>query len=417
MTLKGIAEEIAMSSIRSCLPEPLVEKALKKRSFSGRIFLVSVGKAAYSMARAAQTVLGKSIEAGIVVTKYGHVPGSLPGIRCFEGGHPVPDANGVHGTEAVLEMTAHLGAEDTVLFLLSGGGSALFEKPLIPLAQLQDITDQLLRSGAEIEEINTIRKRLSAVKGGRFAQWCQPARVVTLALSDVLGDRLDAIASGPTVQDRSTSLEARKIVERYGLTLSPEARRWMECETPRHLNVGDTEIIGSVKLLCEAAQAECIRQGFQVERVTDSLEGEAREVGRKLGKQLADARGKRAWVLGGETTVHVTGNGLGGRNQELALSAAREIAGVPGVCLLSVGSDGTDGPTDAAGGIVDGTTYASLLDKGISWERAMAEHDSYHALEVAHALVRTGPTGTNVNDLVLLLREETERKCEARENA
>ena len=243
MTLKGIAEEIAMSSIRSCLPEPLVEKALKKRSFSGRIFLVSVGKAAYSMARAAQTVLGKSIEAGIVVTKYGHVPGSLPGIRCFEGGHPVPDAKGMQGTEAVLEMTAHLGAEDTVLFLLSGGGSALFEKPLVPLGELQDITDQLLRSGAGIEEINTIRKRLSAVKGGRFAQWCQPARVVTLALSDVLGDRPDAIASGPTVQDRSTSLEARAIVERYGLTLSPEARGWMERETPRHLDAGDTEII------------------------------------------------------------------------------------------------------------------------------------------------------------------------------
>ena len=273
---------------------------------------------------------------------------------------------------------------------------------------MQEITDQLLRSGAGIEEINTIRKRLSAVKGGRFALWCAPAKVVTLVLSDVLGDRLDAIASGPTVQDHSTCQEAVEIAEKYALTLSEEARGWIERETPRQLSPGEVQIVGSVRLLCEAAREACAAHGFETECITDALEGEAREVGARLGSFLAGARGKRAWVLGGETTVHVTGSGLGGRNQELALSAARELAGVSGVCLLSVGSDGTDGPTDVAGAVVDGTTYGALRDRGISWEKAMEDHDSYHALDAVGSLIRTGPTGTNVNDLIVLLRDDTQ---------
>ncbi len=404
--LRKDAESIVRRAIAAVTPETAVQRALEGRHFPGRVFLVSVGKAGWRMADAAVRVLGDALTAGVVVTKYGHGEHPLPGVACYEGGHPVPDENGIRGTEAAMRLTEKLKAEDTVLFLLSGGGSALFEKPLIPLRELQDLTDQLLGAGCDIREINTVRKRLSAVKGGRFAAHCAPAGVLTVVLSDVLGDPLDMIASGPTVPDRSTCGEAAEIVRRYRIRLSPGAEACLQKETPKELRETESLIIGSVKGLCLAAAEGCQELGYEPVMLTDRLCCEASAAGSFLSSILAahgDSKGKMAFLAGGETVVHLSGNGLGGRNQELALSAAPGIAGMKNAAVISVGSDGTDGPTDAAGGYVDGDTMAALAARGISWKDRMENHDAYHALEAAEGLIKTGPTGTNVNDISIAL--------------
>ncbi len=404
--LRRDAESIVRKAIAAVTPEAAVHRALEGRRFPGRVFLVSVGKAGWRMADAAVRALGDRLTAGVVVTKYGHAEHPLPGVTCLEAGHPVPDENGIRGTEKALEMTENLKPEDTVLFLLSGGGSALFEKPLIPLGELQELTAQLLGAGCDIREINTVRKRLSAVKGGRFAARCAPAGVLTVVLSDVLGDPPDMIASGPTVADRSTCGEAAEIVGRYGLRLSPRALACLREETPKELQRTECLIIGSVKGLCLAAAEGCRELGYEPLLLTDRLCCEAREAGSFLSSILAahgEENRKMAFLAGGETVVHLSGTGLGGRNQELALSAAPGIAGMKNAAVISVGSDGTDGPTDAAGGYVDGDTMAALSAKGISWQAMMENHDSHHALEAVEGLIRTGPTGTNVNDISIAL--------------
>ena len=402
--LRADAEYVIGRAIAAMKPEAAVSRALADRVFPGRVILVSVGKAGWTMAKAACDALGDRISSGAVLTKYGHVGSPLPGVRCMEAGHPVPDGRGVAGTEAILDMTASLRADDTVLFLLSGGASALFEKPLIPLEALQRITDQLLAAGCDIGEINTVRKRLSAVKGGKFAMHCAPAHVVTLVLSDVLGDRLDMIASGPTVPDRSTCGEALDIVSRYRIHLPEDALRFLSVETPRALLDGEAEIIGNVGGLCAAAAQACRERGYEPVLLTDRLCCEARDAGSFLASILSaharDGR-KTAWLAGGETVVHLSGSGLGGRNQELALAAAAGIAGLPNAALISVGSDGTDGPTDAAGGYADGGTLDRLAAQGLSYIRMLDNHDSYHALQAAGGLIITGATGTNVNDVTV----------------
>ena len=405
-TLRNDAETIARSAIASVSPEAAVRRALTGKHFSGRLYVAAVGKAAWKMAQTAVCCLTQPLEAGIVVTKYGHVDSPLPGITCYEAGHPVPDDNTFRATQAVLDMTEHLQPEDTVLFLLSGGGSALFEKPLVSGSELQYIITQLLASGADIVEMNTIRKRLSAVKGGRFAQWCSPAHVETIVLSDILGDPLDMIASGPTVPDSSTCADAIGVSEKYRLRLSETARAQLHQETPKQLHHVTTQIIGSVRELCGAAAEAARKLGYEPILLTDHLDCEAREAGRFLGSILRthghDGR-KTAFLAGGETVVHLTGKGLGGRNQELALAAAEAIAGIPNVCVLSVGSDGTDGPTDAAGGYSDGDTVRMLKDRGMTVAGMLAHNDSYHALDAIGGLIRTGPTGTNVNDVAIAL--------------
>ena len=303
-------------------------------------------------------------------------------------------------------MTGDLEETDTVLFLLSGGGSALFEKPLIPPEQLRNITAQLLACGADIREINTIRKRLSAVKGGRFAQWCAPASVAAVILSDVLGDPPGMIASGPAAPDETTCAQALDIVRKYGLRLSEEALACLNRETPGELHNVHTQIIGSVRQLCLAAEKVCCELGYETVFLTDQLCCEARDAGRDLGKLLREHQhtGKKlAFLAGGETVVHVTGRGLGGRNQELALGAAEWIRGMSNACVISVGSDGTDGPTDAAGGYVDGDTVAALKNLGLSPETVLENNDSYHGLKAVDGLIITGPTGTNVNDIAVAL--------------
>lgn len=404
--LRSDGERIVKAAIASVLPDEAVRKAVSDMTFPGRMILISVGKAAWQMGKAAIACLPGKFDTGIVLTKYGHVQHALPNIICVEAGHPVPDENSFRGTQMVLDLTRDLTETDTVLFLLSGGGSALFEKPLIPPQELQAITAQLLASGADIVEINTIRKRLSGVKGGKFAQWCAPARVEAVVLSDILGDPADMIASGPTAPDRTTCEQAIHIAQKYSLNLSDQAWACLHEETPKVLENVHIQIIGSVRQLCAAAEAECHALGYETVFLTDQLCCEAREAGSFLGavlKSHAHSGKKLAFLAGGETVVHLTGAGLGGRNQELVLGAAEQIQGLHNAAIISVGSDGTDGPTDAAGGYVDGDTVHALEEKGISLAQVLRDNDAYHALKAVDGLIMTGPTGTNVNDVCVAL--------------
>ena len=438
--LRKDADRIISASLKAVLPDEAVQRALRAyQPRGGRTLLVAAGKAAWQMAAAAVNTLGH-VDGGVVVTKYGHVRGEIPGVVCCEGGHPVPDEGSFAGTQKALDLVQGLTEQDTVLFLLSGGGSALFEKPLIPGEELQDITRQLLACGADIVEMNTIRKRLSAVKGGRFAELCAPAQVFSIVLSDILGDPLDMIASGPAYPDSSTCAQAQAIVEKYGLDLSPAAQELLRRETPKSLSNVTTQITGSVRELCAAAAEECRAMGYEAVILTDQLCCEAREAGSFLASILRTHAGNGrpvAFLAGGETVVHLTGKGLGGRNQELALAAAPGIAGLENAAVFSVGSDGTgkglggrnqelalaaapalagqnaavfsvgsdgtDGPTDAAGGYVDGDTLTALKAAGLDVFDVLQNNDAYHALKAVDGLIVTGPTGTNVNDVAVAL--------------
>ena len=404
--LRRIADKIVSDAIRAVQPDDAVARALEGQEFPGRVVLVAAGKAAWQRAKAAHDCLGSRIDAGVVVTKYGHSMGPIANFSCREAGHPVPDENSFAGTREALALVRDLTAADTVLFLLSGGGSALFEEPLVPGWELQDITRQLLACGADIVEVNTIRKRLSAVKGGRFALACAPARVFAIVLSDILGDPLDMIASGPAAADSATCAEAQAIAEKYRLRLSEEARALLAKETPKTLSNVTTRITGSVRALCAAAAESCREEGYAPVLLTDQLCCQAREAGSFLASVVrthaADGK-KLAFLAGGETVVRLTGSGRGGRNQELALAAAGGIAGIPGAAVFSLGSDGTDGPTDAAGGYVDHETAAQLKALGVDIYRVLENNDAYHALEKTGGLLITGPTGTNVNDVAVAL--------------
>ena len=404
MNMRMQAETMIHTAIGAVLPDAAVIRALEGKQFPGRVILVAAGKAAWQMAKAAKSCC--RLDGGIVITKYGHVREPLEGLDCREAGHPIPDENSFAATQAALELTENLKERDTVLFLLSGGGSALFEKPLISGAELQDITAQLLSCGAEITEINTIRKRLSAVKGGRFAQHCAPAQVFSVVLSDIIGDPLDMIASGPAYPDSSTCGQALAIAEKYGLRLSDEARRCLERETPKGLTNVQTQITGSVRELCAAAASAAENLGYVPYILTDRLNCQAKEAGAFLGamaRTYHNCGKKLAFLAGGETVVKLTGSGKGGRNQELALSAAAAIEGLENVCIFSIGSDGTDGPTDAAGGYADGKTAQTLRQMDISIHAVVQQNDAYHALQKTGGLIITGPTGTNVNDVAVVL--------------
>ena len=404
--LRADADTILQQAIHAVLPDEAVRRALEGRAFPGRVLLVAAGKAAWQMAHAAVDCLGDKLTAGVVVTKYGHVKGELPRCTCYEAGHPVPDENSFRATQAALDLAGGAQEGDTVLFLLSGGGSALFEQPLIPGGELQDITGQLLACGADIVEMNTVRKRLSGVKGGRFALACAPAKVYAVILSDIIGDPLDMIASGPACPDTTTCADALAVVEKYGLRLSEAAMACLHQETPKQLSNVETRITGSVRELCAAAAAACQALGYQPLLLTDRLCCQAREAGSFLASVVKTHEGSGrplAFLAGGETVVQLTGHGLGGRNQELALAAAPGIAGMANAAVFSVGSDGTDGPTDAAGGYVDGDTLAALQAKGLKVHDVLADNDAYHALQAVGGLIVTGPTGTNVNDVAVAL--------------
>ncbi|MCH5344568.1 MAG: glycerate kinase [Acetatifactor sp.] len=409
--LRDDAEQIIRSAIQAVTPDEAVRRTLEGKEFTGRIYIVAVGKAAWRMAESAARALHQPYTAGIIVTKYGHVKGDISGFTCYEAGHPVPDENSFLATQAVLDMTADLNEEDTVLFLLSGGGSALFEKSLVSGRELADVTEQLLARGADIVEINTIRKRLSAVKGGKFAKHCEPAHIESIILSDIIGDPLDMIASGPAYPDSSSCEQALDIADKYELKLSEKAWRLLEEETPKELSLATSTVIGSVRELCRAAMRECKNLGYEPIFLTDCLNVEARAAGKMLGNiahSHSEDNRKLAFIAGGETVVHLSGKGKGGRNQELALGAAVGISGLRHVAVFSVGSDGTDGPTDAAGGYVDGDTLSAAAAKGLSIEKSLQENDSYKLLEELGSLIVTGPTGTNVNDVAVVLIDSAE---------
>lgn len=406
--LKKDADFIIDTSIKAVLPDEAVRRALIDFNMpKGKLYLVSVGKAGWKMAQTAIDILGsKSIYKGIVITKYDHCVYPLEGVELCEAGHPIPDENGFKATRAVLQEVKRLGADDLVLFLLSGGGSALFEDPLIPPDDLQDITKQLLAKGADIVEINTIRKRLSGVKGGKFAKSCAPARIYSIVLSDIIGDPLDMIASGPACVDTSTCQDALDIINRYEINMSDEALQLMEIETPKEITNVVTKITGSVTDLTEACKRACIELGYEPFILTDQLDCEAAEAGRFLAAILRTHAKKQrnlAFIAGGETVVCLKGNGLGGRNQELALAACPGIADLQGGAIFSFGSDGTDGPTDAAGGYVDYESKKEMDEAGLDIHAYLENNDSYHVLKKIGGLIVTGPTGTNVNDVAVAL--------------
>ena len=434
MGVKGDALAIIGAAIESADPYRAVRDSLKAEDeklvvsgegfeIKGRIYLLSFGKAACAMARAAVDVLGGAIGEGVVVTKYGYA-GNCPrmrGIKVIEAGHPVPDENSLLGAKLGLELAEKVGPGDILLVLISGGGSSLFLLPEggISLEDKVRTNELLLRSGAKIYEINTVRKHISAVKGGKLAKRVR-GTVVSLILSDVVGDPLEAIASGPTVRDPTTFQDAYGILSLYGvwgklpesvkkhieLGLEGKAEETLKEDLPNVHNF----IVGSGTMACEAAKRKAEELGYNAAVLTTTLEGEAREVAVAIGSIIEEiSRNNRplkkpaVLIAGGEWTVTVgEGTGLGGPNQEFTLSIARKIAGLNAV-VLAVDTDGTDGPTDAAGAIVDGKTLELLGKAGVDVDETLKMHDAYHALEKVGTLLKTGPTGTNVNSLGIAL--------------
>lgn len=390
-----------------------------------RVWVVGFGKASVPMARAVEEVLGDWVSGGVVVTKHGH-GARLRRVEVLEASHPLPGRDGVRAAGRVVEVVRAAREEDLVLCLISGGGSALLCLPAEGLG-LEDkvaTTDLLLRSGATIGEVNAVRKHLSAVKGGQLARVAYPARVVGLVVSDVLGNPLDAIASGPLSPDPTTYEDALQVLQRYGLlnrvpaAVRQRLERGASGELPETPKPGDPvfervsllHVVASVVEAAEGARAEAERLGYRTLILTTWMEGEAREVGRLVAalareEVLRDRPVTKpaCLIMGGETTVTVRGEGRGGRNQELALAAALALADLGGVLVATLATDGTDGPTDAAGAFADGSTVGRGRSQGLEAERYLANNDSYTFFDALGDLIRTGPTGTNVNDLVVVL--------------
>lgn len=412
-SLKADSEYIIDNAIKAVLPEKAVELALKDfQPPKGRLILVAIGKAAYRMARSVAAQLPGLIDAGIVITKYGHAGASIDNLEILEAGHPISDKNTYSATKKALELTQNLSEDDLVLFLVSGGGSALFEKPLVSEEEWESINSQLLACGADIREINAVRKRLSSVKGGKFAKHIYPASCYSIVLSDVIGNDLSTIASGPAYPDSTSPQYVERIIEKYNLALSDDAKMLLHEKPVTELSNVSTHITGSVTELVRAAADMAEELGYEPYIITDSLCSEAASAGIAMARRaiaLENSNKNIALIEGGETVVVIKGNGRGGRNQEYTLSAAEAIAGKKNICIFSVGSDGTDGPTDAAGGYVDADTAATLKNMNIDIKEYLDNNDSYNVLKACGGLIITGPTGTNVNDVaVALIRRENE---------
>lgn len=399
--MKTDALKIIDAALKASSPRKNVEDALSQREYADNITLIAAGKAACTMADAAYDVLGDKIRKGYVITKYFH-SFPLPDVfEVFEAGHPLPDENSVKHTKTVIDAVKSLTEKDKVIFLLSGGASALFESPVIPLESLIGITEKLLRCGADITEINIIRKKLSSVKGGNFAKMC-PCDIDCFILSDVLGDKIEMIASGPCCDDKTTVLDAQNILKKYGIDFNlPD-----DIDKTEVTNA-ENHIIGSLGMLCDGAKKCAESLGYKTHIVTTSMTGEAQEKAREIAKHAigfaSSPHEKTVFIYGGETTVTIKGNGKGGRNQEIALSAAIELKNTEDILIFSLGSDGTDGPTDAAGGMADGHSYKKMLSAGISPEEYLNDNNSYDALKTIGDIIITGPTGTNVNDITVVI--------------
>lgn len=383
---------------------------------ASRVLVVGAGKAGVAMARGASRVLGARLGGGVMAVP--DLPsGDGQGMAWIQGGHPLPTQGSVNAGRRVAEVLASTQPQDLVLVLISGGGSALLELPAggLSLDDLRTTTELLLRSGAAIDEVNTVRRRLSKIKAGGLARLAAPARTVTLLLSDVVGDRLEAIASGPTVYSTDASQVALEVVRRFDLIDQlPEAVRvWLETpdalpdvDPPRVQHV----MIGNNRMAAEAAAGQARELGFQTQVLESNLEGEARDAGQALARLARSIRqhgvplpAPACLIQGGETTVHVTGPGRGGRNQELALAAAIELEGQEGCMLAAFATDGIDGPTPAAGGIVTGSTIERARTLGLDARRSLQDNDSHTFLTSLGETLTTGPTGTNVTDLAFVL--------------
>jgi hydroxypyruvate reductase len=384
------------------------------------IYVIGAGKASAVMAQAVEKLLGKRVTGGVINVKDGHTA-PLKRIELVECGHPVPDERGVRGAERIAELARQATAKDLVICLISGGGSALLTMPAqgLTLADKQAVTRLLLECGANIHEINTVRKHLSVIKGGQLAKRVAPAKLLTLVLSDVIGDDLSVIGSGPTWPDASTFADALDVLRRYEIVdRTPVAvLKHLEESLDETPKPGDpafanavTVIAGSNRLAVEAAQAEAAKRGYHPLILGTRIEGETRDVARmhaaialEVLESNRPAKKPACLISGGETTVTIKGSGLGGRNQEFALAAAIEIDDAANIVVLSGGTDGTDGPTDAAGAIATHTTVdrAEMMD--LHARAMLAANDSYRFFEPLGDLIKTGPTGTNVMDVRLLL--------------
>jgi glycerate-2-kinase len=460
MKTKEIVNRIFSKVLESVDPQYIVKAYYEKirsyylmRNFRN-IIVIGFGKASYQMAKAVEEVFETDlIEGGAIVTKYGHTekhPSAISGersedsdqrsavsgqsskdlkkIKVYEAGHPIPDENGIKATEKIIKLLQNTDENTLVLCLVSGGGSALFISPYegITLKEKQEITDLLLRAGADITDLNAARKHLSKVKGGRLAEIVYPAEIISLMISDVIGDKLDVIASGPTAPDLSTYQDALDVIDKYGLAEKAPARiidllhrgaKGFIADTPKKespvFEKVQNIIIGSNGIAIEAAKKEAESLGFKAEIVSTEVEGEAREVGKWMAEKAKEIKGTGAHghkgtkclISGGETTVHVKGTGKGGRNTELALSFAMEVEGLEGITMLSAGTDGTDGPTDAAGAVVDGTTVTVAKDLGLNPQEYLDNNDSYNFFKKVDSLLITGPTGTNVMDVQIVVIE------------
>jgi glycerate 2-kinase len=435
--LRAHAREIFRAGLTAADPLDAVKKSVRlrndhlqlaNRSYAlsriRNILITGCGKAAARMALAIEDLLGDRVAGGVVVVKYGHgLP--LQRIKVVEAGHPIPDEAGLDGARQIVELVRAAGENDLVLFLISGGGSALFPGPAdgLTLADKQRTTQMLLQSGATIQEINAVRKHISKLKGGRFAKLVTPAHLVSLILSDVVGDSLEAIASGPTVGDATTYSDCLAIIQRYELrekiphsvvNLLQRGARGAVDETPKPSDAVfqkvQNVVIGSNQTALKAAKLQAEILGYHTQILSSSIEGESRTVARShaaLVKEIAltdkPVRRPACVISGGETTVIVRGDGLGGRNQEFALAAAIQIDGLDGAVVLSAGTDGTDGVTDAAGGIVDGSTIQRGRAKGLDATAFLTRNDSNRFLKATDDLLITGPTFTNVMDLQVML--------------
>lgn len=436
MTRRETALQVVQAALAAVDPAAAVRRHVRREGdhlFIGdrrydltgfdRVFIVGAGKASAPMAAALTDILGDRLTAGWVNVKYGHQL-AVPSVTIHQAGHPVPDAAGVAGTEAIMRLVAEAGERDLVLCALSGGGSALMTLPApgLTLADFQSMTQTLLRSGATINELNLLRKHLDQVKGGGLARLAAPATLVSLILSDVVGNPLDVIASGPTVPDPTTFEQANVLVDRLAIwnqlppAIADRLRAGRAGQIPDTPKASDpifnkvyNLIVGSNAQAAEAALAQAADLGFNTLLLTTYLEGEAREVARMcvaLAREMVNSGRPiprpACLVLGGETTVTVGGGGKGGRNQELALAAVPGLAGLVDVLILPVATDGTDGPTDAAGAFADGATLARATSLGLDPLAYLANNDAYSFFETLGDLLITGPTRTNVNDLIFI---------------
>ncbi|MEO5925512.1 MAG: glycerate kinase [Bryobacteraceae bacterium] len=399
-------QQAVLRQLRSDGRTLLAGKQRYKLTEIERIFVIGAGKASAAMASAVERLLGRRITDGLVTVPDG-VTSRVRRIRLQHARHPLPDQRGVDGAAGIAAIAKDAGERDLVICVISGGGSALMPAPVpgLTLEQKQTITRALINGGATIHELNTVRKHLSLIKGGQLAALAHPAKVIALILSDVIGDDLDVIASGPTVGDRSTVADARAVLLKYGV-----ADPGVFCETPKSVSGVQNLIVGSNALAVDAAAAKAKELGYRPLVLSTFIEGETRDVAAMhaaIAKEVmaTDRPAKRPVCIlsGGETTCTVRGSGMGGRNQEFVLAAALALQGARDLMILSGGTDGIDGPTDAAGAFADGGTVARAASMGLDAKAYLANNDSYHFFEPLNALIKTGPTGTNVMDVRLLL--------------